>query len=680
MTVTAASLMVKVGADTAMAQQGLTGLAGMLGKSGILTIGALATTAAIAGIGLASAKMAGDYQADLTSLVTGAGEAKSNIQLVSDGILQMAKDTGTSTKQLTDGLYMIESAGYHGQAGLDVLKSAAEGAKVGSAQLGTVADAVTTVMKDYSDQNISAATATNTLIATVANGKTHLEDLAGALSHVLPTASAAGIGLNDTMAAMATMTGEGVDAANAATYLRQTIIALSAPADVAKQAMADVGLSSDEVAATMQKSLPDALKMVTDAVGSKFPVGSAKYIEAIKNISGGAREMQGMLDLTGQHMTDFQANVVSITGAAQKGGSTIAGWSDVQDTFNFKFDKAKEVVQTLMIELGTHLLPVLGNVALAFAANLVPTINHVVTAVTTVIGVGQGLIRFFQDTGPASTAVKVVLGILAGALLGLAASAIPAAITSVVASITAFYAQAVAATTAAVATLAAAAPFILIGAAIAAVVAIVILAVTHWQQITAAFNDFFSSASPVKLIIVALLGPLGLVIGAVALAKQHWSEITGVLGGFKDMIGAVLGFIGNLISRLGDLNTAVTKTIEGAKNIPVLGGVISHLPGFASGTDSAPGGPAMLGEGGEPELVTGPGVGNLARGARVIPWSQLANQQGSIAGAGLSGGGGGSGQSVTIPITLTLDGRMVTQVVVKHMPSVVRNSTGVRSM
>ena len=52
--------------------------------------------------------------------------------------------------------------------------------------------------------------AVNTLIATVANGKTHMEDLASSLSQVLPTASSAKVGLNDVMGAMATMTGEGV--------------------------------------------------------------------------------------------------------------------------------------------------------------------------------------------------------------------------------------------------------------------------------------------------------------------------------------------------------------------------------------------------------------------------------------------------------------------------------------
>ena len=141
---------------------------------------------------------------------------------------------------------MVESAGYHGADGLKVLQAAAEGAKVGNADLGTVADAATTILKDYPNVLNGAAGAVNELVATTASGKTHMSDLSQSLAQILPTSSAAGIGLNDVMGAMATMTGEGVPAANAATYLRQTILALQLPSKQTKDALASVGLSTTQ--------------------------------------------------------------------------------------------------------------------------------------------------------------------------------------------------------------------------------------------------------------------------------------------------------------------------------------------------------------------------------------------------------------------------------------------------
>ncbi|HET8908102.1 MAG TPA: phage tail tape measure protein, partial [Ktedonobacterales bacterium] len=241
-----AQLMVNIGANPAGAIAGIEQVSGMMGAGGMLPMAALATGAIMIGVGVAATKMAADFQSGLTSLVTGAGEDQKNLQMVHDGILKMSAETGTSTKQLIAGMYMIESGGYHGAAGLAILQAAAEGAKVGSADLGVVADATDTILKNFGDTGLTASQAVNVLITTVAHGKTHMEDLASSLSQVLPTASAAGVGLRDVMGAMATMTGEGVPAAEAATYLRQTIIALMAPGHQAVKTLASIGLTSKE--------------------------------------------------------------------------------------------------------------------------------------------------------------------------------------------------------------------------------------------------------------------------------------------------------------------------------------------------------------------------------------------------------------------------------------------------
>ncbi len=702
MTTTVASLAVKVSADTSQAQSGLGGLLKMIGPGGGLALGAVAIGAAIAGIGIASIKMAGDFQQGMTSLVTGAGESEKNIGLISAGVLKMAVSTGTSTQQLTAGLYMIESSGIHGAAALDVLKAAAEGAKVGNADLGTVADATTTILTDFGGHGLTAANAVNLLIATTASGKTHMADLAGAMAQILPTASAAHVGLNDVMGAMATMTAEGVPAANSATYLRQTILALDAPSAAAKKAMEAVGLSSSAIAEEMQKSLPGALQMVTQRLAAVYGEGTPAYVAALKEISGGSKQMQGMLDLTGTHMAAFVGNISGVSDAVKKGGKQIVGWSDVQKDFNFKMAQAGEVVQTLMIQLGTKLLPVATQVATMFVNDAVPALTMVIGAIGKVISIGAGLITFLQGTGPAATIVKGVLLILAGAMLGMAASAIPALVASIIASVTAFGAQTVAAIAATAATLAAMAPFLLVGAAIGLLVGIIILAVTHWQQITATIGNFIThGAVPVKIAILILLGPIGLIITAVILAKTHWQDITAVLGNFAGMLGNVAGdvaaFVGNVLNFFGALPgkllnlglQMIQALARGISNgagavgnaihsLPLIGGAMNAAGAlfqhFATGGTMQGDGVAIVGENG-PELVRMPG------GSQITPIAQ--------GGSGVSGLPAGMSQALglatasqggtPLPINVYLDGRQVAQVVVQYQPSVVRSATGNRS-
>lgn len=330
-------------------------------------VGKIAFTAIGGGMGELighSAEMAGDFQEKMTLLVTGAGESKDKINEVSQGIINMAPQVATSTDQLSDGMYMIGSAGFHGAEGLDILKSAAEGAKVGNSDLGTTADALTTIMKDYHVPANQAADVTSKLVATVANGKTHMQDLAGSMSHVLPFAAGLGISLNDTMGAMATMTGQGIDAATSATYLKFTMMALANETPKGAKALKSVGLSSKQVSEDLKnKGLHGTLDEITEAIGKKFPKGSAEYTAALANIVGGTRGMASALALTGDNAKTYEENIGKISEAHADAAGKVDGFTEAEGDLNFKTQAMREEFNTLAIKIGNALVPSLSNAA-----------------------------------------------------------------------------------------------------------------------------------------------------------------------------------------------------------------------------------------------------------------------------------------------------------------------------
>lgn len=330
---------------------------------------AMIAATAIVGIGAASVKMAGDFQSGITTLETGAGESKGNLQMVADGIKNLAVQTGTSTKQLTDGMFAIESAGYHGADGLNVLKAAAEGARAQNADLGTVAKGVTTILTDYHLGASQATNATNALVETVKSGNTHMQDLAGSMGSVLPLASSIGVSFPQVGGAIAVMTNAGMNAQRASTNLANALRSLSAPSGTATKSMAAVGIKAQDLKDTLTtKGLTAAIQMVEDHVGKKFPAGSVEAVTAFKNIMGGATGYNVALMLGGANMKIFEGNVKSISDAMKAGGSDIQGWSDVQGDFNFKLSQAQQAVNVLMINIGTTLLPVVGRAVDIFTA------------------------------------------------------------------------------------------------------------------------------------------------------------------------------------------------------------------------------------------------------------------------------------------------------------------------
>jgi len=350
-------------------------------KAALLGIGVAASVAAVKTI-----HMAADFETAMTRVRTGAGESAENMGLVSRGVLKMAGEVGKSTEELTASLYTVESAGYHGADGLEVLRVAAMGAKVGAAELPPVADAMTTALNAYNLTAKDSTAVMNALIATEANGKTNLEALAGSMSGILPVSAAAKVGMNEVLGAMATMTAQGSDARVAATYLRQTIGQLSNPSAKAAQEMRGLGLDATKVAQKLGKDgLAATLEMLTNAISAKMgPAGTVivetlrkasssttEYEKALANLKpaeqtqigalatmvGGTKSMMGALMLTGPHMDTFKGNVQKINEQVKAGGHHIEGWADVQKTLNQKISEAKGNIEGLAISIGMDLMP-----------------------------------------------------------------------------------------------------------------------------------------------------------------------------------------------------------------------------------------------------------------------------------------------------------------------------------
>lgn len=218
------------------------GLTSQYGK-----LGALIGVAIVADMGVKAVKAAGDFQSSQERLVTSAGELQTNLKGVSDGVLEMSGQVGYSAKTISTGMYTVESAGYHGAEGLKVMRAAAEGAKTENADLTVVTDAVTSAMQDYHLGADQAALVTSKMVVAVGDGKTTFEQLTGAMSAVLPKASAAHIGLDEILGDLSAMTLHGMSAQQSSQNLADAISHLSNPTQAMTKEMAALGLSSADL-------------------------------------------------------------------------------------------------------------------------------------------------------------------------------------------------------------------------------------------------------------------------------------------------------------------------------------------------------------------------------------------------------------------------------------------------
>jgi len=352
--------------------------------------------AAVAAIGAISIKMAGDYQNATARLVTSAGEQQSNLNLVRQGMLKMASEVGFSATELAKGMYTVESAGFHGAAGLTVLKAAAQGAKDENADLAHVANAVTDILVDYHLKADQAANVTSQMVKAVSYGKTNFDNFSVSLANILPLASAVHLKFADVAGVEAEMTAHGMTAQRASQNIANAIRSLEGPTSKQVGAFMKAGASVEELNQHLsQQGLAGTLQWISQLAMQGHDKIGTTYAGALRELMGTATGMNVALMTTGENAKSTQEAIKGIAGASADAKGNVEGFSLIQKTLKFQLDAVGSAVTTLLIELGTQLLPVVTAVAKAFAehASVLGDVAMVILPLVGAIGILAAIIK-----------------------------------------------------------------------------------------------------------------------------------------------------------------------------------------------------------------------------------------------------------------------------------------------
>ncbi|MFK0222240.1 phage tail tape measure protein [Streptomyces vinaceus] len=266
------------------------GVQGLLEKMGKATV--------LVGVAFAAygVKAAGDFQQQMNLLVTACGESSSKLKMVSDGVMSLARETGTSTSQLAEGMYQVEKAGYRAGDGLKVLKAAAQGAREEGADLKDVTNAMTSVMASYHLEANDSVRVMNALKTAAGEGKMTMQEFSASLATVIPIASANKVSFAEVGGAIATLSQHGTSAREATQELASTIRQLAAPNNVAVQEMQRLGLSSTDVATRLgERGLTGTLDLLSTTVLSKMGPSGTVLLDAFNKTKQAAQNAETMI-------------------------------------------------------------------------------------------------------------------------------------------------------------------------------------------------------------------------------------------------------------------------------------------------------------------------------------------------------------------------------------------------
>jgi TP901 family phage tail tape measure protein len=326
-------------------------LHGTLAAAGkVAAFGGLAAFGAAAYEGV---KGAVALEKQMMMLHTQAGASEKEVASLTGAVESMAGSVGTGPQKLSESLFHVESAGLRGSKAMEVLKTAAQGAAVGHANLVDVQNALDAAVVSGISGVQNYQQAMGALNATVGAGDMTMQDLADALgTGVLAPMKRFGLNIQDVGAALAVFGDNNIRGQDAATKLTSAVRIMAAPSTAASKALGTIGLSTLQLASDMRSG--GLVKALSDLQSHlKGSGATAEQQSLIIARAFGGRQSLGVQVLLGQ-LSRLEEKEHEV-GKGAKGFHS--AWEETTHTLGFAFESAKASVEGLADKLGFALIP-----------------------------------------------------------------------------------------------------------------------------------------------------------------------------------------------------------------------------------------------------------------------------------------------------------------------------------
>jgi TP901 family phage tail tape measure protein len=374
-------------------------------------------TLPVVALGAVATKTAVDFQNSMELIHTQAGATQAQVDSMSASVLKLAGPVATAPKILSEGLYHLISQGIKpGAQAMDVLRVAAEGAKMGQANLEDVTNALGAVISSRIKGVHDYSQAMGEMNATVGAGDMRMQDLADAMGTGLPAKAAIfGVALDQVNAALAVFGDNNIRGAEAGTLLNSTIRIMGAPSKAAAKALAGIGIGATQLANDLRTG--GLVKAVADLRGHLEGLSKAAQAQVLTRAFGG-RQAGGVMILVDQ-FTRLQRKLEEVR---QGGKKFEADWKSYTDTTAYHLASVGAAMQANGITIGDILLPVISRLTnfvsglLSKFQSLSPGVRTAIVAFAGVAAVIGPVVSVIGTLATVIGAVASPIGIVVAAL------------------------------------------------------------------------------------------------------------------------------------------------------------------------------------------------------------------------------------------------------------------------
>lgn len=435
----------------------------------------MVVTTAVTALGTAAVKVTSDFDSAMSKVAAVSGAAGDELQALRDKAREMGETTKFSAAEAAEAMNYMAMAGWKTGDMLSGIEGIMNLAAASGEDLATTSDIVTDALSAFGLTAADSAHFADILAAASANANTNVSMMGESFKYCAPVAGALGFTAEETAEAIGLMANAGIKADQGGTAMRSMMLNLSSAVKLTGSQIGEMTIQTTSSTGSM-KSLNQILKELRRAFSQMSESERAANAEALV----GKNAVSGFLALMNAAPEDIEKVRQAIAGCD---GASKDMADTMQDNLEGQITILKSQLQELAISFGEILMPAIRAIVSGIQGlvdwlnKLDPTVKKIVTVIALIVAaIGPILIivgKLIIFAGQIMTFLPKVIGLIK-VISGVISAIIPV-ITSIVAAVGIVP--------------------ILIGAAIAAVIAVVVTLYNKCEWFRDAVNLIWEKVS-----------------------------------------------------------------------------------------------------------------------------------------------------------------------------------------
>lgn len=367
-------------------------------------------TTPLIGVGVAAAKVGGDFEAQISRVKAISGATGDTFEQMKQQAIDLGAKTAFSAKESAAGMENLASAGFSAQEIMKAMPGLLDLAAVSGGDVALASENTATALRGFGLEASEAGHVADVFARAAADTNAEVGDMGEALKYVAPVANSMGISLEETAAAIGIMSDAGIKGSQAGTTLRGALSRLARPTKAMQDTMDNLGVSFYDADGKMKplKTQVELLKKAFEGLTPEQQQNALVTLYGQESLSG----MMALIDKGPDTLGKLTKSLKDSDGAADDMARTM------QDNMNSSIEQMFGAFESAAIVIQKILAPSIKKVADAISGlvekfvsapestqRLVVAIGAIAIAIGPVLYALGMLVKAFQT-------MKVGLGVL----------------------------------------------------------------------------------------------------------------------------------------------------------------------------------------------------------------------------------------------------------------------------